>query len=110
MFVDAKKFNQDLCAWRYDFPYGDWKSKDIFLNSGCTIQDPPRRLLLGPFCASKCDPIEKEYTGGDLVIDGGPGGPVLPGDEQFTSSASRIKLDSVLLAATAVTFTLVFSM
>ena len=118
MFQGATRFNQNLCAWRDDFPYG--ASDDIFVNSGCTIEDPPRRLFLGPFCASECDPVEDENTGGTLVIDEGPvlpgTGPVLPGDTYpaepqppVPSSSSRIKLDSFLLAATAVTFALACS-
>ena len=58
MFNGATSFNQNLCAWRDNFSYGD--ADDIFLNSGCTFQVEPNFLNEGPFCASDCsgpDPV-----------------------------------------------------
>ena len=61
MFEDATLFNQNLCAWRDDFPYNpDYTDfqynvvNDMFNGTSCTIKDPPREDTKGPFCASDC--------------------------------------------------------
>jgi hypothetical protein len=50
MFKDASSFNQNLCAWKDNFPYDG--ATDIFVNSGCTFKGNPVSATQGPFCAS----------------------------------------------------------
>lgn len=55
MFSGASSFNQDLCTWGVNndnFPYDN--ANGMFMDSGCTFQDDPKKLGAGPFCASSC--------------------------------------------------------
>lgn len=65
MFEGASNFNQNLCAWRDDFPYDE--ADDIFKDSGCKFEDTPQRGDKGPFCASDCETqeIEQANVGND---------------------------------------------
>ena len=49
---NAFSFNQNLCAWRDDFPYQH--ADDVFSYSGCNITTKPQEDTKGPFCASDC--------------------------------------------------------
>jgi len=48
MFYYAQAFNQNLCAWKDRFPYGN--ALDIFDGSGCTFRQTPQLGDDGPFC------------------------------------------------------------
>lgn len=52
LFTGASSFNQNLCAWRDNFPYD--QAIEIFSDSGCAYQDKPTEAQKGPFCASNC--------------------------------------------------------
>ena len=52
MFFLATAYNQNLCAWVDEFPYGS--ATNIFVGSGCNVRGDPHVLQQGPFCASSC--------------------------------------------------------
>jgi len=52
MFKGATSFNQNLCAWKDNFPYSNANS--LFKDSGCTLKGNPSSATQGPFCASTC--------------------------------------------------------
>lgn len=52
MFWGAKSFNQNLCSWRYDFPYNN--AATIFSYTDCFYRDSPNSQQMGPFCSSHC--------------------------------------------------------
>ena len=68
MFEDASSFNQDLCAWKSDFPYEQGYA--IFQDSACTFQDSPQRDQQGPFCASSCDSSSSASKASSLNVLG----------------------------------------
>ena len=64
MFYNAKSYNQDLCAWREDFPYNN--AANIFALSNCTYDEVPVASVQGPFCASEsCE----NYTSPQCFVD-----------------------------------------
>jgi len=56
---NAASYNQNLCAWRDDFPYKH--ADDVFTYSACNITTKPQEDKKGPFCASDCGP-EVSYS------------------------------------------------
>jgi len=52
MFKEASSFNQNLCAWKDNFPYSN--ANEIFADSGCAYTSNPSSVTKGPFCASDC--------------------------------------------------------
>jgi len=59
MFYRASAFNQNLCAWKDNFPYSN--AVDIFGVSGCTYESVPVESDQGPFCAGSAEEC-KAYT------------------------------------------------
>ena len=54
MFPGALSFNQNLCSWKFDFPYGS--TATFGTATACTFPDDPKEDNLGPFCANDCKP------------------------------------------------------
>jgi hypothetical protein len=49
MFKSASAFNQNLCQWRFAFPYSN--ALNIFASSGCTNTDTPVLTTRQNWCA-----------------------------------------------------------
>ncbi|KAL7520437.1 hypothetical protein ACHAWX_005164, partial [Stephanocyclus meneghinianus] len=96
MFRFATKFNQNLCAWKDDFPYG--RADGIFYGSGCNYTATPT-YPWSSFCySSECSVAPSDSPSISMAPSQTPplwcSPTIFSSSDCFPSNVTRIRIDS----------------